>query len=140
MNTVYVLVDDTPGIGSIGYDDDLRAVILTWLKNDNDMFRPRLEQQLELINSRGLLTVVVDTSAVRGVLNDANQQWLADDFFPRLSATSLKALVSVVPQSAISALTNHRSFRSAAVPFDLISVDTVDEAHAIAAKLARGVT
>lgn len=135
---MYVLVEDTPGVGSIGYDDELKAVILTWLKNDNDLFRPRLETELQLIVDRSLVTVIVDTSNVKGALTDANQQWLAEDFFPRLSKTALKALVSVVPASPIATLTNQRSFRAAAVPFEVLSVPTVDEAYAVAARVAKG--
>jgi hypothetical protein len=134
----YVLVEDTPGVGSIGYDDDLKAVVVTWLKNDNDVFRPRLEAELALVEQRLLSTVIVDTSNVKGALSEANQTWLSDDFFPRLSKTSLRVLVSVVPHSAIATLTNQRSFRAAQVPFDILSVPTVDEAYAVAARVAKG--
>lgn len=135
---MYVLVEDTPGVGSIGYDDELKAVVLTWLKNDNNAFRPRLEAELTLVVDRGLLTVVIDTSQVKGALNEGNQQWLVDDFFPRLAKTQLKALVSVVPQSALSALVNQRSFGSVQGSFEVCSVGTVAEAYAAASRVANG--
>jgi hypothetical protein len=135
---MFVLVEDTPGVGSIGYDDELKAVILTWLKNDNDVFRPRLETELQLIEQRSLATLIVDTSDVKGALNEADQQWLADDFFPRLSKTSLQALVSVVPTSPLATLVNQRSFRAADVPFEVLSVPTVGEAYTVAARIAKG--
>jgi hypothetical protein len=60
------------------------------------------------------------------------------DFFPRLSKTSLQALVSVVPASPLATLVNQRSFRAADAPFDVLSVAMVEEAYAVAARLAVG--
>jgi hypothetical protein len=135
---MFVLVDDCPGVGSIGYDDSIKAVILNWFKNDDGIFRARMETELRLILERGLTTVIVDTSQAKGVLSLENQAWIADDFFPRLSKTGLRALVSVVPQSAIAHLTNKRTFVGAQVPFEIVQVDTVAEAHDVAVRVMNG--
>lgn len=135
---MFVLVDDCPGVGSIGYDDSIKAVILTWFKNDDGIFRDRMETELRLVVERGLMTVIVDTSQVKGVLSLENQAWIAGDFFPRLSQTSLRALVSVVPQSAIAHLTNKRSFHGAQVAFEVVQVDTLAEAHDVAVRVMNG--
>ena len=133
-----VPVDDCPGVGSIGYDDSIQAVILTWFRNDDAIFRDRMETELRLVTERGLTTVIVDTSQVKGVLSLENQAWIAEDFFPRLSKTGLRALVSVVPKSAIAHLTNKRSFVGASVPFEILQVDTLAEAHAVAVRVMNG--
>lgn len=135
---MYVLVDDCPGVGSIGYDDSIKSVILTWFKNDDSIFRERMETELRLVVERGLRTVIVDTSQARGVLSLENQAWIAEDFFPRLSKTGVRALVSVVPQSAIAHLTNKRSFNDAQVPFEIVQVNSVADAHEVAVRVMNG--
>ena len=135
---MFVLVDDCPGVGSIGYDDSIKAVILTWFKNDDALFRDRMETELRLVVERDLLSVIVDTAQVKGVLSLENQAWIAEDFFPRLSQTGLRALVSVVPQSAIAQLTNKRSFLGAQVPFEVLQVDSLAEACDVAARVMNG--
>lgn len=130
---MFVLVDDSPGVGSIGYDDSLQAVVVTWFKtNDDGIVRDRLETELRLVVERGLRTVIVDTSLVKGVLSPEIQAWIAQDFLPRLSRTGLRALVSVKPKSAIALLTNNRSFVGADVPFDIVEVDNLAAAYSLA--------
>lgn len=130
---MFVLVDDSPGVGSIGYDDSLQAVIMTWFKTTDDAFvQERLETELRLVVERRLRTIIVDTSQVKGVLSQDIQAWIAADFFPRLSRTGLRALVTVKPQSAIAMLTNNRSFVGADVPFDILHVDTLADAYRVA--------
>lgn len=133
---MYQLETERPGICALGYDDSVKSVIITWLINDDAVFRAMLEEQLVLIHRHAAATVIVDTSAVRGVLNDENQQWLTDNFFPRLSSSGLAALISVVPKSAIAALTNLRSFRGCDVAFDLVEVASLPAAMTRAAEYA----
>ena len=129
-----VIVEELPGVCTVGYDAELRAVVMTWLKNDDAAFRAMLEIQLRTITERQAATVIVDTTSVKGVLNDENQQWLASDFFPRLSKSGLKALISVTPQSAIAALVNRRSFRQpVGLSFDIVECGSLDEAKTRAA-------
>ena len=129
---MFQLVDERPGVCSIGYDDSNEAVVITWLRNDNEAFRPMLEKQLQLIVAHDAKTVIVDTREATGTLNDENQAWLGDNFFPRLSCTGLVALVNVVPRSALAVLVNRRSFRGRDVTFTIAEVSSLDEAHALA--------
>jgi hypothetical protein len=128
-----LLVEERPGIGSVGYDADVQAVVMTWLRNDNDSFQPMLETQLRVVTERGARSVIVDTSQVKGVINDANQDWLVNDFYPRLGAAGLRALVSVIPQSAIAALVNRRSFHEpVGLAFQVVECASLDDARAVA--------
>jgi hypothetical protein len=134
----YVLiVEDLPGVCTVGYDPQERAVVMTWLRNDDAAFRPMLEIQLRTITEHQAATVIVDTSTVKGVLSDENQAWLASDFFPRLNKSGLKALISVTPQSAIAALVNRRSFREpVGMSFDIVECGSLAEAKTRAAGYA----
>jgi hypothetical protein len=130
---VFRLVDERPDVCTIGLDETLNAVIITWARNDNDAFRPMLETQLRLVVQHDAAVLIVDTTEATGALNDANQAWLGTDFFPRLSCTGLAALINVVPRSATAVLVNRRSFRGREVSFAIIEVSTLDEALALAA-------
>jgi len=136
-NVMFVLVDERPGIVRIGYDADLQAVIITWWKNDNSLFREMMEIELRLLSEHHLVTLIIDTSEVTGVLNDENQQWLAENLNPRLAATGLRQLLAVVPRSAIANLSNRRSFREQSSSFAVREVASLDDARRIAADLAR---
>jgi hypothetical protein len=132
-----VIVEELPGVCTVTYDPQERAVVMTWLRNDDDAFRPMLEIQLRTITEHHAATVIVDTSTVKGVLSDENQEWLARDFFPRLNKSGLKALISVTPQSAIAALVNRRSFREpVGLSFDIVECGSLAEAKTRAAGYA----
>lgn len=134
-----VIVEELPGVCTVSYDPQERAVVMTWLKNDDAAFRPMLEIQLRTITEHNAATVIVDTANVKGVLSDENQEWLATDFFPRMNMSGLKALISVTPQSAIAALVNRRSFRQpVGLSFDIVECGSLDEARARAAGYAQG--
>lgn len=132
-----VIVEELPGVCSVGYDAQVRAVVMTWLKNDDIAFRPMLEVQLRTVIERHAASVIVHTSQAKGVLNDANQDWLVADFFPRLNTSGLPALISVTPQSAIAALVNRRSFREpVGLSFDVVDCGSLEDARARAAGYA----
>jgi hypothetical protein len=132
------MIEERPGVGSVGYDADVLAVVMTWLKNDNDAFQPMLETQLRVVTERRARTVIVDTSQVKGVINDANQDWLVKDFYPRLGAAGLRALISVAPQSAIAALVNRRSFHDpVGLSFEIVECASLHEARAHAARFTK---
>ena len=136
---MFRLEDEHPGVCSIGYDDEHNAVIITWARNDNDAFQPMLESQLRLVVLHDATVVIVNTLDATGALNDVNQAWLADDFFPRLSCTGLAALINVVPRSATAVLVNRRSFRSRQVPFAIVEAASLDEALVLAGTYSAGV-
>jgi hypothetical protein len=133
---LFELVDDLPGVCSIGYDPEVEAVVIRWLVNDDESFRPMLETQLRIVTVRGASTVVVDTLLARGMVDDDNQTWLVEDFFPRLSQTGLKAIITVRPKSAITRIVNARSFQQGDHPFSMLEVSTLEEAMVLAAKYA----
>ena len=131
---MFKLVAERPGICTLGYDDSVNAVVITWLINDDDVFRPMLEEQLRLVLLHGAASVIVDTAVVKGVLNSANQAWMAKDFFPRMSVSGVRALISVVPESAIALMLNRRSFRDREVGFSMVEVASLAEAMTEAAR------
>ncbi len=137
---MFRLVDEHPDVCTIVYDDALNAVIITWTRNDNDLFRPMLETQLRLVVEHDAAVVIVDTTEATGALNDVNQAWLGDDFFPRLSCTGLAALINVVPRSATAVLVNRRSFRGREVSFAIVETSSLDEALVMATTFTPGVS
>ncbi len=130
------LAESLPGVCTVGYDDDCNAVIITWARNDNDAFQPMLEAQLRLVTKHGATAVIVDTSDTTGAVNADNLTWLGDDFFPRLSASGLKTLITVVPRSATTVLVNRRSFRDRDVTFSIVEAKSLDEARTLASAAA----
>jgi hypothetical protein len=136
---VFRLVEERPGVCTIGYDDDHNAVVITWTRNDNAAFQPMLELQLRLIVEHNAAVVIVDTIDAKGALDDTNQAWLTSDFFPRLSRTGLAALINVVPRSATAVLVNRRSFRGREVSFAIIEAASLDEAYTMATSYRPGV-
>lgn len=129
-----MLETERPSTCTLGYDAALNAVVITWLHND--VFRPMLEQQLVLVRRHRATTVIVDTSMVKGLVNNENQDWLSNDYFARLSSSGLAALISVVPKSAIAAPTNLPSFRGHDVSFDMVEVASLEAAQACAQQYA----
>ena len=136
---MFRLVDEVPDVCTIGYDDEHAAVVITWTRNDNDAFQPMLELQLRLVVQHDAAVVIVDTIDATGALNDANQTWLANDYFPRLSCTGLAALINVVPRSATAVLVNRRSFRGREVSFAIIEAPSLADAFALAGGYRPGV-
>lgn len=127
------LVETRPGVCTVGFDDTCHAVVITWTKNDNDAFQPMLETQLRLIQQHSAAAVIVDTSEATGTVNADNMTWLAENYFPRLSASGLKTLITVIPRSATTLLVNRRSFRDRDVAFTIVEVQTLAEAKTLAA-------
>lgn len=130
------LVETRPGVCSVGYDDTCNAVVITWTKNDNDAFQPMLETQLRLVQQHSATAVIVDTSETTGTVNAENMTWLGEDYFPRLSTSGLRTLITVVPRSATTLLVNRRSFRDRDVAFSIVEAQTLAEARALAASAA----
>ena len=129
---MFRLAEQCPGVCSVGYDDVRNAVIITWAKNDNDAFQPMLETQLRLVQEHAAAVVIVDTSQVTGTVDSVNQAWLTDDFFPRMSRTGLRRMITVMPRSATAVLVNRRSFRGHDLPFEVVETQSLDEALALA--------
>jgi hypothetical protein len=133
---VFELVRELAGVCSVGYDAEIGAVVVTWLVNDDEAFQPMLETQLQLVTEHHASTVVVDTLHTRGMVDDENQDWLVDDYFPRLADTGLKAIIFVQPKSAITRIVNQRSFQQGDYPFSMIEVASLDDALDLARKYA----
>jgi hypothetical protein len=130
---VFRLEDQWPDVCSIGYDDSYHAVLITWTRNDNEAFQPMLEAQLRLVVQHDAPVVIVNTLDATGAVNDVNQSWLAESYFPRLSCTGLEVLINVVPRSATAVLVNRRSFRGRELSFAIVEASTLEEAQAMAA-------
>jgi methyl-accepting chemotaxis protein len=134
--TVVVSQPDTLTMSAI---DSLGAVVMAWEHQSDAAFRPAVERQLELINERRVTTVIVDTSRVTGTLSDATQQWIAEDFFPRMGRTTVRVVVAIVPRSAIARMVNgHWQGVGNSCGFDQVEVSTMAEAQAVAQQYRNG--
>ena len=129
------------GSCSVGYDSDIGAVVITWLRNDNAIFQEMLTLELQLVEEHGAASVIVDTSTTTGVLNDENQEWLVDVHYPKLTAAGLRAQISVTPKSATATLVNKRWERAGAqLPFAVVTTSSLEAAYDLARRVKHGET
>jgi methyl-accepting chemotaxis protein len=131
------VVVSQPGVLTMSVIDEVRAVVMAWEHQSDAAFRPGVEAQLKLINERKLTAVIVDTSRVTGTLSDTTQDWIAKDFFPRMGRTSVRVVISIVPQSAIAKMVNGR-WQSVgnSCGFDQVEVASMAQAQAVARQFA----
>jgi hypothetical protein len=107
--------------------------------NDKSVFRPLLEEQLKVQIEKRVASVIIDTGATTGVLAQEDQEWIIKDFFPRVAKTATKALITVVPKSALTNLANKR-WQSVgnAFGFEMYNVGSAADAEELARKIKDG--
>ena len=87
------------------YDRNINSIVVTWTHlGPHDHLRPCVKAQLECVKRDGAKALVVDTSNATGVLKQEDQEWFNTQLFPSLQAAGLKAIITVVPQNALTKL------------------------------------
>ncbi len=97
---------EVDGAVQVIHDPELDAVVVRWLRYADEAVKPALGKQLELVTSRRLSTVIVDSSEAVGAYSPAMNHWIGHEFVPLLRRTSLRGFVTVVPRSAVADLAN----------------------------------
>jgi hypothetical protein len=125
------ILRDHPGIVRVVLHEDVRALQTTWVTfhERRDLLRPILDYQLATTSLYQLRFSIVDTSETTGVLDEEQQAWLENDFFPRAAKTGVRALLSVVAKSAVTSLVNKRwQVVATRFGYDVVQVASVPDA------------
>jgi methyl-accepting chemotaxis protein len=127
---------EVEGAVTVTHVADLDAVVVRWLRYDDDAVKPALGKQLELIQRHGLTTVIVDSQDAVGAYSAEMNRWIGREFVPQMEQTTVRGFVTVVPRSAVADLANKGwQDGSDTRGFQMVEVATMAEAEAIARKV-----
>ena len=129
---------EVEGVVSVTHDPKLQAVIVRWLRYQDQAVKPALGMQLDLIRKHSLRTVVVDSREAVGAYSAEMNHWIGVDFVPLLERTTMKAFVTVVPRSAVADLAN-KGWQEGqdGLGFQMVEVASMAEAEEIARRACR---
>jgi len=96
-------VHDLEGVARIFYEPVSRVMLTTWVNLMHAHIKPLIERQMEQV-ARGARFLVVDVRLTRSVPSPEDQAWYASTAVPFYKANGLRALVNLVPQSAVAKL------------------------------------
>jgi methyl-accepting chemotaxis protein len=130
---------EVDGVVSVTHAPELQAVVVRWLRYQDQAVKPALGKQLELIRQHSLRTVVVDSRDAVGAYSAEMNRWIGEDFVPLLERTTMKAFVTVVPRSAVADLAN-KGWQEGhdGLGFQMVEVASMTEAEEIARRACRG--
>lgn len=123
---------DAPGVTSAGYDPAHKAIVAKWENFPaTGHFRPCLEAQVNCVQQHDVDFVVVNVSTTQGVPAQEDQQWLGDYVFPGYESAGLKAVITIVPQDALTQLGASRWRQTGSTfKFDMFEVASLEDAKA----------
>ncbi len=120
------------GIVETKLNTDINAVVCRWETfSGHGHLRPCIETQIQAVRS-GARFVVVDVSAAKGLPNNDDQEWFGTHVFPAYEKAKLRALITIVPQSAVTKL-GARRWQSTGnrFGFETFEAASLDEAFSI---------
>jgi hypothetical protein len=87
---------------TVRYDEEMDAVMMEWDGFvQGDPFREGLEAGLELVQERQAGKWFADLRAL-GTIDQADQEWSNEEWFPRAMETSLSRMAIIKPESTIA--------------------------------------
>jgi hypothetical protein len=90
------------GVVNCVYDTELSCIYVKWDRFVPAHVRPCLEAHWAPLSKHGGKGVIVDTKHSKGALSIEDQQWLVDVFFPKMAKIGVRAIVTIVPESAVT--------------------------------------
>ncbi len=94
-----------PGICSATFDASRGVITATWHKFPGDgHFKPSLDAQAKLVASGQAKYVIVDVRTTVGVPAADDQEYLVKTIFPAYKRGGLRAIITLVPASALTRL------------------------------------
>lgn len=85
---------------TIGYNEDLGAVVAEWRPSDDpDAYREGMERLLDRVEARDARKLLSDARATVPV-SDSLMPWITDEWLPRLAETSVEYEAVVYPVDA----------------------------------------
>ncbi|MEM9325001.1 MAG: hypothetical protein AAGA85_05075 [Bacteroidota bacterium] len=101
METVFF---EEPSIVKAYLDSEMNAVVVVWDNlYDGDIVKECCLAQLDQVK-QGAKYVIVETSKAQGVPPQDTQDFFTNTLFPNFQAEGLKAVITVVPTSALTKL------------------------------------
>lgn len=94
-----------PQLVDTEYDDELKSVIATWY----NFYAPKdlqasCQAQLKAVQEDGCKSIIVDCRQTKGVVRQEDQEWMDNYLFPEYVKAGLKAIITILPKSALSKL------------------------------------
>ena len=110
------------------------TIVVAWANlGPLEYLRPTLEVQRECMKTRETRVIIVDTSITEGVLTQEDQERFQTDIFPEFEPNGVKALITVLPQSALSRLAARQWMRTGSqFGVEFIDVDILETALNVA--------
>lgn len=127
---------DAPGICSASLDAVRGVIHAVWHKfPGNGHFRPSLDAQSHAVAAGKARYVIVDVSKASGVPTQEDQEYLVKQTFPAYKRGGLKAIVTIVPASALTKMGAQRWQDSGAqFGFRMFEAGSVADAEALLAQ------
>ena len=128
---------EKPGVVRTYMDSSLPSTIVVEWDNlyDGDVIKESCQAQLDKVKS-GAKYLIIETSKAKGVPKQDIQSWFGDTLFPAFDKAGLKAMITVVPESALSKMAAKNWIRNGS-PFGFDSYDaaSLDDAKNLIKKL-----
>ncbi len=124
------IVYEKPGYVKTEVDSSLKAVIVYWENlYDGQIVKESCLAQLEQVKAGKVNKVIVESSKADGVPPQDVQEWFGKELFPQFNANGVKAIITVVPESALTKLAAKR-WKNTGSPFgfDMLEVDSLETA------------
>lgn len=125
-----MVVFEVPEIVTAHYEDSLRAMRMEWRTfKDSTAFRDAMERGIREGSRRGIVAWIADTRQTQGILSPEDQQYIAD-LLPVARSTGLRAIITIRPASALTAMSARRWQRAFVdARWNIVEVDSLDEAR-----------
>lgn len=125
-----------PGFVTAEVDSSTKSVIVYWENlSDGYIVKECCLAQLNQVIQGNAQVVIVETSTAKGVPPQDVQDWFGSTLFPKFRENNLKAIVTVLPKSALTKLASKR-WMSTGKPFtfEMFECASLDDAKDIAKK------
>ncbi len=121
------------GIVEASSDIYSKTMLITWLNfKDDDAMVECCEAQLAQLEL-GIKVAIIDARNAKGVPSQERQKWFETSLYPTLGQRGLIAVITVLPQSAITLLASKRWIKSGSqFSFDSFEANSLTTAYELA--------
>lgn len=128
MSTVFY---EKPGVVTCTLEG--KKIIVKWNQmHKGDIVKECCLAQADKVQF-GAKVIIVDVVDATGALPQETQDWLASTFFPKVHQFGVKAIITVLPKSALTKLTA-KQWMSNGSPFgfEMFDAASLEDAHTLA--------
>lgn len=135
MKTFYL----KPGIVEALSDFSSKTMLITWLNfRDDEAMVECCEAQIAQLEL-GIQVAILDTREAKGVPSQMRQKWFETSLYPTLGEKGLKAVITVLPKSAITLLASKRWIKNGSqFNFDSFEANSLTTALELAEDIVSG--